>query len=515
MEEVACYLERQDLANCTLVNKTFHEHFQRHLWRELTINPRVIAERGLMPMQEQVLRNNSRFIRKLFVHTLNRRGVIALLASACDLLYELKSHVSLPKNETDDTLLLMILDLVSHNLRLRNWTIYSRAYFSNTTLLRLTEVLSKSHCLTVLEIELAFRPQRGWMRHILQSLPQTLKNLRIQWERICEMDYVDPFPNNGWPTKYSHLEVADLAIFLTSGDEIALFQFIERCLTLKKLTLPRMRSQLTVDSVISLLETRPLSTTLNTIDLSLVSHLDEIYWGRFLWAMKGRVKELITDMNFNIPTAMTYIPKLTNCWRDTLESLQINKPRRITSRDIYLILTTCSKLKKLDCLYPWVGLRFEREEEEVEFPGLEAMVREDWVCTELEELRLSFADGRRPHAAEPVLSLQEGWCIQGIDHIYQQLGRLTKLRLLAIGWSTTSAFSNRANLDMSLQSGLGYLEGLMSLMSLDIKYIRYVKIQQNEVNWMLENWPSLVRIRGVNNLQVIRSILHERPHMTI
>jgi len=506
MEEVGRYLDREDLKACVLVNKSFQHHFQRLLWRrvEFPIRARIIAERGMPRYQELALNNNAHFLRHAFIHSSTRRGVIPLLVAKCGLLYGLRSHVITSKQDTNDVPFLNMLDLVHNNKRLRKWTMYTRTSFTDRALVRLAHVLANSRCLTALTLELAFRPRPGWMRYFLQNLPRTLKHLQIQWGIVMESDELgSPFLNLGWPTVYQHLETVELDIYLASGDEKALFQFLGRCPNLSQLTVPRMLSDLTVDSVISLLETKPLTPTLTTIDLRLVSQMDELRWVRFLRTMKGTVKELFTRMSFNTALTERHILKLTTYWNDTIESLHIGEPQKITGNDIYLILSTCTKLKKFQCLHPWVSVMFDEDDDDndlIEYPGLEAMVRDDWVCTELEELELSFSDKRRLEAAEPVRSMQEGWCIQGIQHVYQQVGRLTKLRNLAIGWSTSKGFVDRANLDASLASGLGHLEGLKELTKLDVKHIRRVQIGVPEAEWMLKNWPALKEIRGTRRM---------------
>ncbi|KAI8358846.1 hypothetical protein B0O80DRAFT_526608 [Mortierella sp. GBAus27b] len=519
MDGIGRHLDRKDLANCALVSKSFRSHFQRLLWREFEapIVSRVISERGMPLDQELALRDNSQHIRYLTLHTQTRQGITALLASACNLLYGLTSHVVVRKNETNDTPLLLVLDLVSNNKRLRTWTLYSRAYFSNSSLLRLTHVLSNSYCLTTLNLELSIRPPPGWTRHLLQSLPLTLQTIHIQWGVTQEEGDIEPFPNNGWPSSYPSLEVVDLDIYLGGWDVAPFFQFLERCPRLTRLTVPRVQSDLTLDSVVSALESRPLSSTLTSIDTRLVYNMNEFHWGRFLRALRGRVKEITTRMAFNTPLTIGHIPSLTSFWKDTLETIHIEEPRRISSNDIYLILSTCSKLKKFYCLHPSVSVMFEEEDDElVQYPGLEAVKRKDWVCTEMEVFELSFADMRRSRAAEPALSLQEGWCQDGIRHVYQQLGRLTKLQRLAIGWSTPKEFSGGANLDMSLQSGLEHLEGLTSLTTLDIKHVRRLHIGPEEANWMLKSWPALREIRGTKKLDnEIRSLFLERHGMTL
>ncbi|KAF9963925.1 hypothetical protein BGZ65_005650 [Modicella reniformis] len=78
-----------------------------------------------------------------------------------------------------------------------------------------------------------------------------------------------------------------------------------------------------------------------------------------------------------------------------------------------------------------------------------------------------------------------------------QMGRLIKLKHLTVGWSTTMAFSSRANLDMSLKSGLGHLSELKTLEVLDVNHLYHLEIGMEEIQWMAEQWPELTRIHGL------------------
>lgn len=203
---------------------------------------------------------------------------------------------------------------------------------------------------------------------------------------------------------------------------------------------------------------------------------------------------------------------MTKCWSQTLESLDIYQSHLIKSSDIQLILTTCPKLKKFTCICYWVLITHQPGPgEETEHHGLEAMIRgdeninnqqpltEDWVCLELEKLALTFSDGRRRLVEEEALFQQEQWTIRGIIRVYQQLGRLTRLKNLIIGWYSGSTFSDDANLDLSLESGLGHMNELKSLRMIDMNYIPRVKIKGEEVEWMLANWPALRTINGLRH----------------
>jgi hypothetical protein len=123
----------------------------------------------------------------------------------------------------------------------------------------------------------------------------------------------------------------------------------------------------------------------------------------------------------------------------------------------------------------------------------------DWNCLDMEELHLSIADWRMIHQPqdEQEKIKQEEWTRQGIQHIYQQLGRLRKLRELGLAWNTSQVFADGANFDMSLEAGLGHLKDLKVLQRLNLECIKSNKIGTEELLWMRKSWPQLRRINGV------------------
>ncbi|KAF9952439.1 hypothetical protein BGZ65_005251 [Modicella reniformis] len=216
-------------------------------------------------------------------------------------------------------------------------------------------------------------------------------------------------------------------------------------------------------------------SNLTSLYLGWLNKITDSQWRGLVMAMRGRIRSFATDAGFNTPSTK-FIPDITTHWSDTLESLRFLHFSHMFSHDIQRILTTCSRLKVLDCMWTL--------EQEAGQGGIGGGKMEDWVCQDLEELQLMFADHRGLNMVETELTMQEIRTAGRIERIYQQLGRLVKLRELTIGWRTTTAFSGCANLDMSLASGLGHLAGLKALRMLDISSIRQVKIGSAEVEWI-------------------------------
>ncbi|KAK3811084.1 MAG: hypothetical protein J3Q66DRAFT_443333 [Benniella sp.] len=83
--------------------------------------------------------------------------------------------------------------------------------------------------------------------------------------------------------------------------------------------------------------------------------------------------------------------------------------------------------------------------------------------------------------------------IQG--RVFDRLARLIKLEYLRLGGGEYKVGITEC-LEMSLESGLAKLSGLKKLRELDVTGME-AKIGSNELQWMVENWPSLHCVRGL------------------
>ncbi|KAG0011148.1 hypothetical protein BGZ80_000914 [Entomortierella chlamydospora] len=234
-------------------------------------------------------------------------------------------------------------------------------------------------------------------------------------------------------------------------------------------------------------------------------------WKLLVTGLRGRIKSFSADITQFKPSAGAFVKAMTTHWSETLQVIRIQRQVDVLSEEIELILTTCPNLRTFSVFTTLIEYGRTRGD----FNGIKAWIRDDeecatadWVCLGLENLELTFLDCRMLYLGcidemdpeiEPRYSQlhQEGWTVKGIQRIYQQLGRLTKMVHLRIGWHSTDSLYFNANMDMSLKYGLDHLKGLKKLRVLDISCIRYVKIGQEEVEWMVENWPNLRRIRGL------------------
>ncbi|KAF9993402.1 hypothetical protein BGZ79_001941, partial [Entomortierella chlamydospora] len=127
----------------------------------------------------------------------------------------------------------------------------------------------------------------------------------------------------------------------------------------------------------------------------------------------------------------------------------------------------------------------------------------DWVCLKLENLELAVLDNRTGLVWEyedmdiDTKEPQERETASALELFYEQLGQLTKLQHLRLGWRTVVYSQLMSHLDLSIRNGLTHLKGLKDLRVLDVGFIPQLKIGQMEVEWMAANWPKLERLKGL------------------
>ncbi|KAK3825429.1 MAG: hypothetical protein J3Q66DRAFT_396400 [Benniella sp.] len=444
MGRIGSYLDREDLLSCVLVSKAFHKEFNRLVWSNISFrHHKLYLKQNLDPDRIQAINRNIQWTRRLSIDIQCQPEVLSLLPDVCSNLRNFTIFISRKQHDdSNERLILSVIDMIDRNTRLRTCTFIRYALLSNNSLEKVTGAFSRSPCLT--ELNLEFRivpPPRGWLQCVLQNLPRTLKKLTVLWIMPNETSEVEALPARNWPESYPYLEIADLLVDLARHEEQTFYQFLKRC--------PALKTQL--------------------------PHVEDI----------GSEPVDGPPLCYERPYSIFY-----------------------NRSDIQLVLTTCPKLKSINCFCYWLlWMPNLLQDGSNTHPGLNVITSTesdtnndrmvDWVCLELEELKLTFADGRSASAGEPLLSQQEQQVTQGIRRVYEQIGRLEKLKKLTMGWCSTDRFAESASLNMSLQSGMGHMEKLKMLSMLDLNYIPKVNIGMEEAQWMLDHWPMLKTISGL------------------
>ncbi|KAF9338465.1 hypothetical protein BGZ91_008781 [Linnemannia elongata] len=180
----------------------------------------------------------------------------------------------------------------------------------------------------------------------------------------------------------------------------------------------------------------------------------------------------------------------------SLEVLDIGFSTSLESRSVLAVLTQCPRLKYLDA-------------RGVDFNPRDMEAQDVWVCCQLVVLRLEILLPKRAHyaAGEPA---------QIRERIYQQLGRLDKLKSLQLGAGSKDRGVNI--LEMSLLTGLSTLSTLNRLERLDIKGLNHA-VRGSEVVWMLTHWPGLksmgILLDTNADMELIQTVNRSHKHIRI
>jgi hypothetical protein len=147
-----------------------------------------------------------------------------------------------------------------------------------------------------------------------------------------------------------------------------------------------------------------------------------------------------------------------------------------------------------------------------------------WLCERsLKVLEIKFAPIPRPDSENESM-VAEAYPGQGREiqsQVYDRIARLTHLDTLRLGYICASRYTGyrpEMSLEMSLESGLDKLSGLKSLNELSIQKVA-TRIGTKEVQWMVENWPNLSAIYGLDergrDVEAVECIRENFPKIVV
>ncbi|KAG0048820.1 hypothetical protein BGZ83_006282 [Gryganskiella cystojenkinii] len=172
--------------------------------------------------------------------------------------------------------------------------------------------------------------------------------------------------------------------------------------------------------------------------------------------------------------------------RFALKCILLQDMEELESRDVQIILTLCPNLehfKDYD-IFEIDGDDESLEPEEDEFYEVEA----NFSCLGLRTLYLTVSSpvGKRFHREE-----------ENTLAFYWQVGRLTELEELTLGYQPYWVAEDDTRQDFTLDQHKGRLielQELKKLRRLHLQGLMWNKIGQAEVEWMAREWPSLERV---------------------
>ncbi|KAF9112059.1 hypothetical protein BGX27_004038 [Mortierella sp. AM989] len=512
VDNIGQYLDKKDYSNCTTVSKALLHQFGRLLWQNLTT---ISSVKGYSPndfdkSHKEALLTNACLIRTIATEDIRILELLASPTSACTNLLKLYRYSRVTKHHTEgpEDSMATTASLVEKNRFLRELTIIQYPRSSYVSLRRFVGVLSAHSSITSLDFCVRFRLHHQFYQTLLQNLPDNLETFRLihpsdgmggdpngnmEWDEEVLEEVSKSFPECAWTKSYPRLRYIEYMPHMNSPHQAIYRKFLNHCPALEHIFTQSMPAAPLSDFG-RLLGDAILLPKLDRLTLDQRINVDPIAMDPLIMSMKDRIKKLyIKTLTFSSRQS-SFIPTMTAHWANTLEHLHISWEFHILSSDVELILAACSKLKVLR-IEPFRDNHRYYGDNPVSCLSARHIGSNDWVCLGLQELDISILDshqGSNPEMEE----LEEQQTVNGIKRIYQQLGRLTELKKLQISWITNDSFKTKVKLDLSIQSGLGYLRGLKSLEELDVRGIYELKIGQEEAEWIANNWPNLTILRG-------------------
>ncbi|KAF9387670.1 hypothetical protein BGX21_000493 [Mortierella sp. AD011] len=497
-------LSKQDIINCSIVNKQFYVLFKRWCWHSIRVKLCTIVNVNApfsIPLDEEfqkALLDNKNFLRELDIFESDEGELLKFISNTlqpCSLT-KLKYVIF---RSLEDRRLQSPMDLIEMNTSLQYLNIrLGYEPHAKHFRARFISALSNLPSLTTLKLWDNSVVHRNDYRALLERLPETLETFEIGWRvhRHSGPKELGHFPDSGFRDVYPRLATLSLVTDIDlKYTRTILFPFLRRCPALEILRLEQSGGD--KEGFFFFLADPALFPKLTSLNMSI--HITPGF-SDVISGMKGRIK----SFSYSGESALS-AEAIANHWGSTLEVLRIGPASYIKSQEIELILTRCTKLRvliiyqklytmELSAYCAWSDNEYNH-------------YSTNWNCLDLEHLELTFLDVRGTYENNPYHRWTSGfnsskvelYTFNGIQKICHQLGRLTKLRHLRLGWSTTKQVQSDVSLDMSIKNGLTHLKDLRKLEVLDVTLIEHVNFKQEEVEWIAMNWPKLRRIKGLFN----------------
>lgn len=480
------------------MSKGFNSAFKPLLWREITIN--ALPDVNPQPCKDALL-TNGHFIRTLSVGHFSVTDLLASSTSTCQNLQKLSTALD---EDAAEEYMSNSVDLVDRNANLRYWSIAYHNPDSYSTYMRFLNILANHPQLDSL-IVFGGGSYIDIHQDIFRYLPSKIEWIfaDIMMFSVSGLVRMFPRPEDPQLRPYHRLRFLHSRLCWTDR-EVDFMPHLRQCPNLEALTIPFMRDEdmVKLAAMLSDAEQFPKLHSLKLVRQD--QHTLQTIFS-LICALKGRIKHFEIEGYQRTAPVKHYCSALSIECASTLESIEIGVGAIVSCFDIQLIATSCAGLKKLIIR----SNATENESQDVgsseeSLSGWKAIFLDEktgqedhWVCAELEELTLTILNDRWASATDQDVGLpeQQQRAAYGVKRAYRQLGRLTKLRKLTLGWLSSRGLPVERRVDMSLRSGLAYLGGLTVLHELDYRGVPHPVIGRSEVEWIANHWPKLRKIK--------------------
>ncbi|CAO3572610.1 unnamed protein product [Mortierella alpina] len=333
----------------------------------------------------------------------------------------------------------------------------------------------------------------------LTCLPQWVKGFKFMqhYPRDNEVDdapYALSANGVAWRGDvYSNLTDLEFGEFEHYDLTPFLIPLLQRCPRLIRLTLPIIPGP-ALQSVAEVLR----GNCSNLRFLTIVGHLQE----EDLLPMVKAVPALTTlDLPISVPSTAAFMPQMVAKWSNTLTSLTLGAGVIVQSSDIQLLLTSCPRFESL-WMTPHGAVYNPRTVTDHYSPlNLSDLAQSEWTCVGLEALCIIFHDERVEQDTLEQHLEQEERTREWIRKAYGQLGKLTRLETLQLGWGHPFREGEDGDslvihkpgpvvhMDFSMASGLALLKGMSSLKKLSLVGMARLSLGDEELEWIQGTWP--------------------------
>ena len=528
LEKVFQHLNRHDLAQCAQVNKQWHAMTIPHIWRDLTcvrpgdttgkafgriVHDDYLQENGYtMPFQQPSTLSKYGHLIRLLPDLMDLERVLRPQActgpfsgpTAHDLLFHLfrhssKAQVKFLRYRSEDLgfdKMESILAFTLPRLRSLSFQVYPRG--TQPVFIEFKYVLDQ--CSTTLEdLEVAINMLHA--DEAVDMLDELTENESICWTSLKDLalrhdhDTLDAGPLLAWMWKRC-IQVERLHVWKIDQSTPSLVQAMLAYMhNLQEISMG--------DFILSHWDANPEDKMEDDVVAALLSGSHH-GWKSVLvrsTAMLGREAMNALALHYS-----------------TLEELDVDGYYGLLLSDVVQVLRSCPHLHTLRYTDTNNGSALVDGMAFVDLDPDTGLLK-PWLCEgSLKVLEVKIAGIPRPGLEWKVVD-REAYLGQGREiqsQVHDRLGRLTNLETLWVG-DRVGIFQHDC-LEMSLESGLDKLSGLKSLKELNIESLA-TKIGIKEVQWMVENWPKLSTIYGLDgrgrHVEAVEWLWENRPEIVV
>ncbi|KAF9964405.1 hypothetical protein BGZ70_006502 [Mortierella alpina] len=457
-DQIALNLATQDLVACALVCRAWSEAFNPILWNFIRIGSTIQQRRFIRVQESARYRSHARTLTTAYPLSSSLSPSCAVLPN----LTRLKCRLNASCQQNEGIVETMFLFIQAHESLI---TVQLSSLTVDHTFPGIFERCVKDHpSLTSLDLSI-----RGFIS--VEDLSKVLNDCtRLERLRLRVATYL--YYEDAWdiiPEKLMgdqrNCRLTDFAIDQEHRcvfDPVIL-QFLERCPLLRTLSLPLSKGESTLISLGPLISAH-------------CPQLQHLQLGRATQTGLAAVLQACSAglLALTMPVACLNAVPAILAHRRTLMKLDLLTGMGLQSAsELFSITNSCPQLKDLALKVKFFDS--SRDALGANEETLARLLSQDWVCTNLENLTLELQDCATERPRLPY-----------IEYMYQQLGRLTRLKSL---WMNFGKERGLLELSQGFRDHLQSLAGLKDLDRLRIDAVEQASV--DELIWITTQWPNI------------------------